>query len=205
MEVGMSRGMGKVERQLLEELGRSGGSGVWIAGPGMDRSQVESRRRAAKSLKAKGLAAVRIVRAGRRDVSKLLDPGAALEIDRRKLRGDLRKAKEKKEDAKSEEFRAYRALSDIEPPDSAQGYEWGLEKNKKKRDEKRDLVEGGRLTITISGDDRRVARLMGDIETLLGGIWDLSEPRDIEEKGSRAVKTIFQAKLRTDCPGRSGK
>ena len=46
---------------------------------------------------------------------------------------------------------------------------------------------------------------MGDIETLLGGIWDLSEPRDIEEKGSRAVKTIFQAKLRTDCPGRSGK
>ena len=133
----MSRGMGKVERQLLEELERSG-SGVWIAGPDMPRSQVESRRRAARSLESKGLAAVRNVRLGRRTLSKLLSMDVARETDRKALRADLADAKEKKRDAASEEFQAYAALSAIEPPTMAQGYEWNLEKNRKRREAAKD-------------------------------------------------------------------
>ena len=193
----MSRGMGKVERQLLEELERSG-SGVWIAGPDMPRSQVESRRRAARSLESKGLAAVRNVRLGRRTLSKLLSMDVARETDRKALRADLADAKEKKRDAASEEFQAYAALSAIEPPTMAQGYEWNLEKNRKRREAAKGPVDGGTLRVRIDGDDRRVAMFLNDLETLLGGIWDFTDPRDLPVRGTQRIEVIMSAGLKPE-------
>lgn len=193
----MSRGMGKVERQLLEELERSG-SGVWIAGPDMPRSQVESRRRAARALESKGLAAVRNVRLGRRTLSKLLSMDVARETDRKALRADLADAKEKKRDAASEEFQAYAALSAIEPPTMAQGYEWNLEKNRKRHEAAKDPVDGGTLRVRIDGDDRRVAMFLNDLEALLGGIWDFTDPRDLPVRGTQRIEVVMSAGLKPE-------
>ena len=53
----MSRGLGKVERELLDELNHTGMA--LVAPQNLDASKREARRRAARSLDRKGLAALR--------------------------------------------------------------------------------------------------------------------------------------------------
>lgn len=83
----MSLGYGKVERQLLDEIAADGadryGVGVLVKKPGMGRSEVCSRRRAAKRLEEKGMCeTLRVVYAGRRRLV-CMTPEKALDFKRR--------------------------------------------------------------------------------------------------------------------------
>lgn len=61
----MSRGLGKVERELLAEIGEHG-TYVPVTKPDWGASRNEARRRAARSLEAKGLVGVYMVKGNRR-------------------------------------------------------------------------------------------------------------------------------------------
>ncbi|KAA8815725.1 hypothetical protein [Bifidobacterium vespertilionis] len=60
----MSRGLGKVERELLSEVKESG-EAVRVTDPGWEPKRNEVRRRAARSLEAKGLIGVYMRKSGR--------------------------------------------------------------------------------------------------------------------------------------------
>ena len=80
----------------------------------------------------------------------------------------------------------------------AQGYEWNLEKNRKRREAAKDPVDGGTLRVRIDGDDRRVAMFLNDLETLLGGIWDFTDPRDLPVRGTQRIEVIMSAGLKPE-------
>ena len=83
----MSLGYGRVELQLLDEIAADAadrhGVGVLIKRPGLDRSEVSSRRRAAKRLEEKGMCeTLHVVYAGRRRLV-CMTPEKALDFKRR--------------------------------------------------------------------------------------------------------------------------
>lgn len=76
----MSTGYGRVERALLEEIAQVGRA--VIAAPDMSRSQVESRRRAARKLAQQGLVGVTHVPIGGKSHVVAMSVDAALERER---------------------------------------------------------------------------------------------------------------------------
>jgi len=104
----MSRGLGKVEKELLAEVERLGS--IIVAPSGMDRSEAETRRRAARSLNRKGLASLRRASQGRR-FSILYSLDAAKRKDENQAERQLRESWEKRKEADREEWDAWRQTS----------------------------------------------------------------------------------------------
>ncbi len=105
----MSRGLGKVERELLDELERTGM--VTVAPRELSAAEKEARRRAARSLDRKGLAAVR----QNRGTNLLLTMRKAVDWDVRHGERALEKAQEKENEARKEGWNAWRAVRVADP------------------------------------------------------------------------------------------
>ena len=108
----MSKGLGKVEQQLLHEIEINPQERTVVALFNMDATEAEARRRAARSLDRKGLAVLRKTgRKGKfRSKSLLLSAKAAEEWDARVAREDAEKASDKRREAAREELKARRAI-----------------------------------------------------------------------------------------------
>ena len=93
----MSKGLGKVEQQLLHEIEINPQERTVVALFNMDATEAEARRRAARSLDRKGLAVLRKTgRKGKfRSKSLLLSAKSAEELDARFAREDAEKASDK--------------------------------------------------------------------------------------------------------------
>lgn len=108
----MSRGLGKVERELLHEIEINPLERTVVAPFTMDATRCEARRRAARNLDRKGLAVLRRSEAKgiQRSKSILLSAKAAAEWDEREARRDADKARDAKRKAAHEELEARRAI-----------------------------------------------------------------------------------------------
>lgn len=84
----MSRGLGRTERALLDELRDRDGT-ITVTSPDMSAAIRASRRRAAKSLDGKGLAAMRTIRIGGRARTVLMPVELAGRHDLREARTDV--------------------------------------------------------------------------------------------------------------------
>ncbi len=92
----MSRGLGKVEQELLHEIKINPEGRTVVALSGTDPTKAEARRRAARSLDRKGLAVLRKTEAKGflRSKSLLLSAEAAAEWDDREACRKVEKARE---------------------------------------------------------------------------------------------------------------
>lgn len=147
----MSRGLGRTERALLEELEAMDGL-VTVTGPGMSESELASRRRAAKSLDGKGLAALRTVRIGGRPRAVLMPAEMAGRHDLRKARADVIETARARRDAQRSEARAESRLRGLAP------------------DEAGDTGHG-RLHVRIDGDPGDVGLFVDALRMAMADGW----------------------------------
>ena len=172
----MSRGLGRVERQLLEEISTGEGRTI-VAEAGLTPSEAEARRRAARSLDRKGLACLRARRRHTRK-SMLMTARAAAEWDARAGEEALEEAQDRQDEARRDEMAAFRAIRAAQG-DDAQATEG--ERNT------------ARITIrTTHGRESTADLLLSDIETALGTAWSLGRPRQTKDG------ITFTATLRPD-------
>ncbi|NMM97044.1 cobalt ABC transporter ATP-binding protein [Bifidobacterium sp. DSM 109960] len=185
----MSRGLGRIERELLEEISTGEGRTI-VATPGLTPAESEARRRAARSLDRKGLACLR---AGRRYTrrSLLMTARAAAEWDARAGEEALERAQDRQDEARRDEMAAFQAIR------AAKG-------------DKGPATEGERNTARITikpmhGRESTADFLLSDIEAGLGTTWSLGRPRQtkdgitltatlrpgIESHGPEAPATLF--------------
>lgn len=156
----MSRGLGKVERELLDELNHTGMA--LVAPQNLDASKREARRRAARSLDRKGLAALR----RNRRSSVLLTTKKAAEWDADHSERAMQKARNKQEEARHEEWVAWQNLRKANPSSHV------------------DIVDerkGPELSITIKriyGGPNRVDMLLNDLDAELGRYWRFTLPSE---------------------------
>lgn len=151
----MSRGLGRAERALLEEIGDANGGYVLLSTVGMTRSEAESRKRAARSLEAKGLAASRTITVGGRRRAVAMSPGFAEPHDLRAARADAERSARERRDAQMDEARAVERL---------RGLERGPE------------ASHGPVRVTVSGSPAD-ATLFADMlrSAMAGGRWSLGD------------------------------
>ena len=124
----MSRGLGRVERELLELVGRDPSVGVVVVPEGAPRGVSESRRRAARSLQDKGLATIVPTRLNGRRRSVLLGREEGLALLRREANSEMLDA----EIARLEVRREARSLG--LDPDAEVGASRGEEIDRTRRD-----------------------------------------------------------------------
>ena len=154
----MSKGLGKVEQQLLHEIEINPQERTVVAPFGMGATEAEARRRAARSLDRKGLAALRKTeRNGRlRSKSLLLSTKAAEEWDAKVAREDAKKAGDKRREAALEELKARRAVQSA---------------NEGKTEHDQSVL---RISIArVSGDPLAADLFLSEIEAALGDSWYL--------------------------------
>lgn len=161
----MSRGLGRVERELLEEISTGEGRTV-VAAAGLTASESEARRRAARSLDRKGLACLRTSRRGPRK-SMLMTARAASEWDAATGQAALERAQDRQDEARRDEMAAFRAIREAQ---GGEGPASGGERNT------------ARITIRLAhGRESTVDFLLSDIETGLGTAWSLGRPRQTKD------------------------
>ena len=157
----MSRGLGRIERELLEEISTGEGRTV-VAGAGLTVSESEARRRAARSLDRKGLACLRTSRRGTRK-ALLMTARAAARWDAEAGRAALERAQDRQDEARREEMAAFQA---IRAAQGGAGPDPEGERNEV------------RITIRpMHGRESTVDFLISDISTALGTTWSLGRPR----------------------------
>lgn len=161
----MSRGLGKVERELLEEISTGEGRTI-VATPGLTPAESEARRRAARSLDRKGLACLRT---GRRHTRKsmLMTARAAAQWDADAGREALENAQDRQDQARRDEMAAFRAIRAAQGDDA-------------------QTTEGERNAVRITirpmhGRESTADFLLSDIEAALGTTWSLGRPRQTKD------------------------
>lgn len=147
----MSRGLGKTERALLDELSDRDGT-ITVTSPDMSEAELASRRRAAKSLDGKGLAAMRTIRIGGRARTVLMPTELAGRHDLREARADAIKAARARKDAQRDEARADGRLRTLDP------------------DEAGDVAHGG-LRVRIDGDPGDVGLFVDALRLAMSDGW----------------------------------
>ena len=151
----MSRGLGKVERELLDELNHTG---MALVAP----QNLDASKREARSLDRKGLAALR----RNRRSSVLLTTKKAAEWDADHSERAMQKARNKQEEARHEEWVAWQNLRKANPSSRV------------------DIVDerkGPELSITIKriyGGPNRVDMLLNDLDAELGRYWRFTLPSE---------------------------
>lgn len=161
----MSRGLGRVERELLEEISTGEGRTV-VAAAGLTASESEARRRAARSLQRKGLACLRTSRRHTRK-SLLMTARAAAEWDAEAGRAALEMAQDRQDEARRDEMAAFKAIREAQGGDE-------------------QAAEGERNTARITiramhGRESTADFLLSDIEAGLGTTWSLGRPRQTKD------------------------
>lgn len=113
----MSRGLGRTERALLDELRDRDGT-ITVTSPDMSAAIRASRRRAAKSLDGKGLAAMRTIRIGGRARTVLMPVELAGRHDLREARTDVIETARARKGAQRDEARAEHRLRALDPDET---------------------------------------------------------------------------------------
>lgn len=154
----MSKGLGWVERKLLREIKTDPQGRTLVVAPfGMDSSEAEARRRAARSLDRKGLAVLR--KTGRDGVfhskSILLSSEAAKEWDAEIALKKAEKAGDERRKAAREELEARRSIQSSE---DKTGNDSSVMRVAIKR---------------VSGDPLAADLFLSEIEAALGDTWQL--------------------------------
>lgn len=183
----MSRGLGKIERELLDEISTGNGLTV-VAEAGRTPSENEARRRAARSLTRKGLACLRT---SYRGTGKriLLTFRAAAEWDARAGHIALEKAQDKQEEARQEEWDAFRAIKTA------------TSTNKDPQSNINDGTQRAELRIVISltrGRESTIDFFLNDLEDRLGGTWKFVNPR--ETKDGVSVTAVLDSDIESFGP-----
>ena len=161
----MSRGLGRVEKELLEEISTGEGRTL-VAAAGLTPAESEARRRAARSLDRKGLACLRSSRRGTRK-SILMTARAAAKWDAEVGRVALEKAQDRQDEARRDEMAAFHMIR------MAQGSKEPV------RDDGHNVA---RITIHLSrGRESTVDFLLSDISSALGTTWSLGRPRQTKD------------------------
>lgn len=172
----MSKGLGKVEQQLLHEIEINPQERTVVALFNMDATEAEARRRAARSLDRKGLAVLRKTgRKGKfRSKSLLLSAKAAEEWDARVARENAEKAGDKRREAAREELEARRAI----------------QANEGKNGRDASVL---RIAISrVSGDPLAAGLFLSEVEAALGDRWHL----DVlgEYNGAAQIRVVLDEK-----------
>lgn len=154
----MSKGLGKVEQELLHEIEINPFGRTVVVSFDMDATRAEARRRAARSLDRKGLAALRKTGWGgdRRRKSMLFSIKAAEEWDAKTARKNVEKASEKRREAALEELKARRAVQ-------------SSNEGKTGRDQSVLRISIAR----VSGDPLAADLFLSEVEAALGDSWHL--------------------------------
>lgn len=153
----MSRGLGRVEQELLHEIEINPLERTVVAPFDMDPARAEARRRAARSLDRKGLAVMRKTgwSTKLRKKSILFSTKAAKEWDAKTIRKNAEKASEKRREAALEELEARRAVRSSEEKG---GHGSSVLRIAIKR---------------VSGDPLAADLFLSEIEAALGDAWHL--------------------------------
>ena len=166
----MSRGLGRVEQELLHEIEINPQGRTVVVLSGTDPTKAEARRRAARNLNRKGLAILRKTEANGvlRSKSLLLSAKACAEWDDREVRRKVEKAREARRRAAREELKAHESASGTRP------YH---------RSELRVTIQ------RVSGDPMAADLLLSELEASLGDSWRL----DVlgERNGTAQIRVVL--------------
>lgn len=170
MGVAMSRGLGRVEQELLHEIEINPQERTVVAPFGMDPTKAEARRRAARNLNRKGLAVLRKTEANGvlRSKSLLLSAEAAAEWDDRESSRKIEKAREARRRAARAELKVHESSGGTSPY---------------RRSELRVAIQ------RVSGDPMTADLLLSELEASLGDAWRL----DVlgERNGTAQIRVIL--------------
>lgn len=165
----MSRGLGRVEKELLHEIENNPQGRTVVAPFGTDPTKAEARRRAARNLNRKGLAALRRTEATGvlRSKSLLLSAKACEEWDDR-------------ESGRKAEARRRAAREELKAHESSGGT------RSRRRSELRVTIQ------RVSGDAMTADLLLSELEASLGDAWRL----DVlgERNGIAQIRVILDEK-----------
>lgn len=167
----MSRGLGRVEQELLHEIEINPQGRTVVAPFGTDPTKAEARRRAARNLNRKGLAVLRRTEANGvlRSKSLLLSAKACEEWDYRESSRKAEKAKEARRRAAREELKAHESASGTRP---------------RRRSELRVTIQ------RVKGDAMTADLFLSEIEASLGDAWRLDVLE--ERNGTAQIRVRFE-------------
>ena len=166
----MSRGLGRVEQELLHEIEINPEGRTVVVLSGTDPTKAEARRRAARSLDRKGLAVLRRTEATGvlRSKSLLLSAKAAAEWDDKESSRKAEKAREARRRAAREELKVHESSA------GTRLY---------RRSELRVSIQ------RVKGDPMTADLFLSELEASLGATWQL----DVlgERNGTAQIRVIL--------------